>query len=154
VGERHHELKTLLDDYKFNRAYALHRALAELLHTRLPRLPEDTVVVPLPTVARHKRIRGYDHIGLIAKTLASKRGLANQAVLGRRTNSVQLGANSQQRRRQADQAYCCNGKLDPAVPYLLVDDIVTTGATMRAAARCLKAAGAKIILIGAIARQA
>ena len=153
VGQRQDELKQLLDDYKFNRAYALHQALATLLDAILPFLPLNTVIIPLPTISRHQRIRGYDHTNLLARTVAQRRGLVKCTLLKRKTNSVQRGASAKQRHEQAQRAYYCDTLLNPATPYLLIDDIVTTGATMRAAAGCLKAAGAQTIMAAAIARQ-
>jgi ComF family protein len=153
VGERKDELERLLDDFKFSRVYGIHEALGELLHRTLPRLPPDTVVVPIPTVANHVRIRGYDHADLIARAFCRRRGLKRARLLRRRTKTVQLGASARIRRQQAELAYECSGLSDPASPYLLLDDIATTGATLTAAARRLKAAGATTVIAAVVARQ-
>lgn len=153
IGSREGELARVIGDFKWARLRAAHRPLADLLDIRLPILPSSTVVVPIPTISHHKRIRGYDHADLIAGRFASTRGLAKQSILARKTNSIQHKANKIERRKQAEQAFRCNYTLDPNVPYLLVDDIVTTGSTIKAATRVLKGAGAKEIWVAAIARQ-
>lgn len=153
VGARENELARVIGDLKWSRKYDAHTALANLLHMTLPILPSNTVVVPIPTISRHKRIRGYDHADLIAKEFAKKRKIKKKNLLGRKNHSVQHTANRSKRHQQAQQAFYCNTSLDPTVPYLIVDDIVTTGATIKAATRVLRGAGANEVWVAAIARQ-
>jgi ComF family protein len=153
TGERKDELERLLNDFKFNRAYHAHTTLGQLFNASLPELPLKTIVVPIPTIARHRRIRGYDHTDLIAEVFSRLRKLKKERLLRRKTNSVQLGANAKTRRQQAQLAYECPHQLNPDIPYLLLDDIATTGSTLVAAAQCLKKAGAKTIIAAVIARQ-
>lgn len=145
-------MKQLLHDYKFSRVYAAHDTFARLLDETLPIVPPDTVVVPIPTIARHIRLRGYDHATLIARCFAHRRGLVYSPVLKRKTNTVQVGAGKALRRRQACDAFMCPKKISTDVPYLIIDDIITTGATLTSAAKCLQQAGAKQIMVAAIAR--
>lgn len=151
VAERQGAVKQLLHDYKFSRLYAAHKALASLLDAALPILPSGTVVVAVPTISRHIRLRGYDHAALLARRFAQGRRLAYKPLLARKTNSVQVGANKTVRQSQAKQAFSCPSNVPSDVPYLIIDDIITTGATVVAASRCLKQAGAKQIMVAAIA---
>ena len=154
VGARDEALKELIDRYKFHNAKAAYKPLASLLDQTLPLLPKETIVVPIPTIGRHIRMRGYDHAQLLAKAFAKKRHLWVKPVLRRQTNSVQRNATSaRDREKQAAQAFRCAQKLNKHTPYLVVDDVITTGATIRAAAKCLQKAGAQQIFIAAIARQ-
>lgn len=153
AGERKLELEKLLNDYKFNRVYAAYLSLAAILDGITPLLPKNAVVVPIPTITKHIRVRGYDHTKLIAKSFAKKRNLSCSQVLERKTNTVQLGSNAAMRRQQARQAYRCRAKLNEDRLYILIDDIATTGATLIEAAKCLQGAGAKNIIVLAIARQ-
>ncbi len=153
IGERTDEIECLLDDFKFNRCKRIYKTFGQLLHQSLPALPPDTVVVPVATIPKHIRVRGYDHTDLIARDLARRRTLKKVRLLRRKTNTVQLGANARLRRTQAEAAYSCAYQLSSDVPYLLVDDIATTGATLVAAARCLRRAGAQTIMAAVIARQ-
>ena len=152
VGERSEALLKLIDAHKFERAKSAYRTLAELMDTALPVLPENTTIVPVPTIAPHIRRRGYDHTALLARQLAKRRGLSYLAAIDRLTATSQLGKGRCDRRKQAKQAFRCSRSLDPGV-YLLVDDIFTTGATLEFAAKALRDAGAEEVWVAAIARQ-
>ena len=106
-------------------------------------------MVPLPTIRKHIRERGFDHIALICKRL----GLPIERALIRAANSVQVGANNERRREQAALAYKA-GVVDGAKNYLLVDDVWTTGSSMTAACEAMRLAGIKNLAIAVIARSA
>lgn len=152
VGERVDGLAQLIDGYKFHRVRAGYRVLAGLLDTRLPEVPAETVVVPVPTIPRHIRQRGYDHTLLLAHEFARRRHLALDNSLKRATNTVQLGSSRQQRLRQAQEAFLVPNTVRP-LTYLLIDDVITTGATVDEAAKKLRVAGALDIWLGVVARQ-
>ena len=139
----------LVHDYKYNSVRALAKPLAEILHEILPPLSQNTVIVPLPTISRHIRERGFDHIALIAKHLAKLRKIKSKPVLNRANNSVQVGTSKSTRKSQAKSAYTLNPKItiNPNTTYLLLDDIWTTGASMQAATKKLQQAGAHKIII-------
>lgn len=153
IGKREGLLKELVDVYKFERAKTAYQPLARLLSEKLPMLPGDTSIVPVPTASAHIRERGYDHIELIAKELARLRKLRYAPLLGRASSATQRSASKLQRQQQAATAFRCVREPEPGRQYLLIDDIVTTGATMSAASKCLKAAGATEVVVAAIARQ-
>ncbi|MFZ1410184.1 MAG: phosphoribosyltransferase family protein [Micropruina sp.] len=151
IGERDDALKKLIDSYKFERAQSAQRTLIELLDHSIPQLPENLLVVPIPTVTPHVRVRGYGHVELVASGFAKKRGLAYFPALKRRTMSVQRGANKAQRIAQAKAAYRADS-VDGQV-CLLIDDVYTTGATLEYASRELLAAGASEVWIAVLSRQ-
>lgn len=154
VAEREGVLRELLDDYKFERTKAIHKVLTKLLATRLPYLPDSTVIVPIPTISKHIRIRGYDHISLITKKLSQERKLTHSSLIKRKNQTVQLGKSAKERKKQIqDSFYCTKRSLDSEKVYLIVDDIYTTGSTVNEASRCLRVAGAKHIWVAVIARQ-
>ncbi|RYF28401.1 MAG: hypothetical protein EOO17_04860 [Chloroflexi bacterium] len=66
---------------------------------------------------------------------------------------MQRHATKSQRRKQASRAFTCKSELSTDTTYLLLDDVVTTGATMEYAAKCLRDAGAGDVWVAAIARQ-
>ena len=119
--------------------------LAELLESIIG---SGWVLVPLPTIRRHIRERGFDHIGLLCKKI----GLPIERALVRANNSVQVGANTEMRRRQAAEAYRAIN-VDADKKYLLVDDVWTTGSSMMAACDVMRAAGSKNLAIAVIARS-
>lgn len=154
VAARRGVVARLIDDYKFHHRRAAAEQLAALLAARLPELPPGTVVVPVPTVAHHVRQRGYDHMWLIARSLARQRGWRTARLLRRQTNIVQHHASSATvRRQQAKQFFRLQGCIDSATTYLVVDDIFTTGATLGEAAACLRVVGASRVAAAVIARQ-
>ncbi|MDO8336590.1 MAG: phosphoribosyltransferase family protein [Candidatus Saccharibacteria bacterium] len=153
TGVREAELARVVGDFKWARAYEAHQSLALLLDQTVPILPKDTIVVFIPTISHHKRIRGYDHAELIARSFAGLRKLHVQSTLSRMNNTIQHKATKIERRKQAELAFACKTKLDRNVPYLIIDDVVTTGSTIKAATRVLKGAGANEVWVAAIARQ-
>ena len=150
---REDTIEALLNAYKFSRARAVDAVAADIVHQTVPVLPLETVIVPIPTIAPHIRQRGYDHMERIARHLGHARGLAVRRHLRRQTTAVQHGSTAQQRRKQATEAFLCNDTLNPDIPYLLLDDVVTTGATLRAAAKVLQASGACTIWVATLTRQ-
>jgi tRNA-specific 2-thiouridylase len=108
----------------------------------------DYVLVPLPTIRRHIRERGFDHI----LKICSKMDRITERIIVRVNNSAQVGASVAQRKSQALSAYLakeCN--LDKK--YLLVDDVWTTGSSMLAACEAMRKVGAKNLAIAVIARS-
>lgn len=153
AGERTGGLEELIDRYKFDRAQAAFVPLGDLLLARLPILPPETIVVPIPTVRAHIRQRGYDHTLLLARYVAKKHKLRLARPLERQSSAAQRGAGRKQRLAQAKEAFRVKTELQKDTPYLLIDDVVTTGATISYAARALRAAGATVIWAAAAARQ-
>lgn len=159
VGEYNDLLEQLIRALKFGRMRAAHRPLAELMEAALPSLgvePDAAVIVPIPTAASRVRIRGYDQVDLLARSLGRKLGVSIAHALHRRHNLRQLGASRSQRHTQAGAAFKVHRSGAVAGrTVILVDDVVTTGATMDAAARQLKDAGAtRVIGLAAAYQQA
>lgn len=153
VGERTGILQRLIGLYKFERAKEAYKQLAGLLLDILPELPPETVIVPVPTTPGRIRERGYDHMLLIAKHVARARGLQYEQLIKRQTNTKQRQASAKTRISQAKIAFTVGGELDSTVPYLLIDDVITTGATIKYAAKALRDAGAKHVWVAVVARQ-
>lgn len=142
----------IIKKLKYDNAKAAATILGDLLDEVLPDLPSEVVIVPVPTLASHVRIRGYDQTYLIAKRLAIRRRLKIMRPLVRLNKTTQHGSSRQQRLRQAKSAFGVNCSLDSDKIYLLVDDVVTTGATIKYATLALIEAGAKVVWVAALAR--
>lgn len=153
VGERTDTLEKLINGYKFERMKRAYIPLGDLILEKIDYIPPETIVVPVPTVNAHIRERGYDHALLIAKYIARKRGLKYEETLRRLTSAKQRGATKAVREKQAKQAFALRKSIKPDVSYLLIDDVVTTGATVKYAAQALKDGGAEHVWVAAIARQ-
>jgi competence protein ComFC len=74
-------------------------------------------------------------------------------LLYRVSNTKQRDATRKKRMAQAKVAFAFKGVINEDTNYLLVDDVVTTGATIYYAAETLRMAGARHIWVAAIARQ-
>lgn len=146
ASEYNEEIKEAVKAYKFGRVRSLARPLALLLDDCLPYFSNPPVVVNVPTAPARIRARGYDHALLLARQLAQIRGWQHIELLRRVGSERQVGASRQTRLEQLEaafrpirQSYIVGGHI------LLVDDVVTTGATLSVAAKTLKQAGAKSI---------
>jgi len=153
IGERRQALEQLLNQLKFQRLKSASVVAAQLLTMALPELPTTTIITSIPTAPSHIRERGYDHALLIGRTFAAARSLRFSNLLKRNHELSQKDASRVERRKQAATAFEAKEILDPSVPYLLIDDIVTTGASLRYAAEALRRAGAQTIWVAVIARQ-
>lgn len=151
VGTRDTQLKALLDRYKFDGVRQAGRVAAEVFDARLPVLPGSYVVVPVPTSPKHQRVRGFDHMAIIGRQLARMRDMSFSGILTTYRSDTQHFKTRQQRQKTAAQGLGVQGAVPQHV--LLVDDIYTTGSTLRACADLLRHHGAQTISVAIIARQ-
>lgn len=124
------------------------RAAAALMAMQMALITgnEAELIVPVPTSADRVRQRSYDQAELLARQLALLTGVPWSRCLARQSRVHQVGAGREQRRRQLEEAFRVkSGGLIKGARILMVDDVVTTGATLESAARALKAAGARTI---------
>lgn len=136
--------KTLVGKLKFSRARAAAKTIAEFMYDTVDYLPPNTLLMPVPTATSRVRQRGYDQSVLITKELAQKFGLPYVLALNRLGQRRQLGKNRQQRLEQLSGVFrVTSKKLIAGANIVLVDDVITTGATLETAAKTLRAAGAK-----------
>lgn len=147
LGSKAEDLERIIYRYKFERIRGLGAEIADLLSQRIGILPQNVIVVPVPTIRSHIRQRGYDHALLIAQEVARRNNVEYQSVLGRRTSNKQRGASRAKRIAQAKQAFCLVEPVDQSKIYLIIDDVTTTGATLDYAAKTLVDAGASSVWV-------
>ena len=115
------------------------------------------LVVPVPLHRQRERERGYNQADLIARPLARQLGLPYRAVLLVRTRprpNKQI-LTLEERWNSVRGAFATHpGSQVDNLRVLLVDDVMTTGATLDACARALRAAGAKSVIGLTVARAA
>lgn len=136
-------LDRLVPRLKFHRDLAAGRLLAELLieSVAAASLPQPQALVPVPLHAGRLRQRGYDQALELARPLARRLNLSLRADALQRTRATaaQSELDASQRQRNLQQAFRACGPMPAHVA--LIDDVMTTGATLHAAARALRQAG-------------
>ena len=142
--------------FKFHQQLGLARLLGEHLAQRLVHeASRPDLIIPVPLHRARLRERGYNQALEIARPIAQALGVPlNFRLLVRmRATAPQTGMTVMTRRRNLRGAFALRD--DNAVRNLrvaLVDDVMTTGSTVQAAAQCLRAAGAVEVAIWVIAR--
>jgi len=131
--------KALIWQLKLNGAQAaagiMARRMAALLDS------EEFIIVPVPTATGRARQRGYDQAKLLGRELAKQTGLPYLDCLARHGQTHQHGANRRERLQQLEDSFRVKRKVHDK-RILLIDDVMTTGATLEAAAKVLAGAGA------------
>lgn len=108
------------------------------------------VLVPLPTIRKHIRERGFDHTLRLCFELENflqkrleKLGMKveYEDLLLRKNKTVQVGKEKKERMKQAEKAYEIREgiEIENKTLYMLVDDVTTTGASLAAAKKILQA---------------
>lgn len=142
----------LLTRYKYHENLAAGRALAALCLPALRQAPRPQALVPVPLHDRRLRRRGHDQALGLAQDWGRALALPVRTDLLRRQRDTraQTELDAAARRRNLDDAFAVRGACPPHVA--LVDDVVTTGSTVAAAARALRAGGAVRIDVWAVAQ--
>ena len=136
--------KELLHHTKYERARSGITEMAELMEPLLRFVPANALFVATPTATSRVRQRGYDQAALLANELRISLGSAKRDVLARVGQSHQVGAGRKERLEHLRGAFRVTRPKDVAGKHIiLVDDVLTTGATLETAARVLKKSGAK-----------
>ncbi|QQS18974.1 ComF family protein [Candidatus Saccharibacteria bacterium] len=135
--------KELLHHAKYERARSGIVEISELMAPLLQSLPADSLFVPVPTATSRVRQRGYDQAAVLAKELSAVSGLAKCDALARLGQAHQVGAGRKERLEHLKGAFRVLKPKDITGRHIiLVDDVLTTGATLETAARLLKKSGA------------
>jgi predicted amidophosphoribosyltransferase len=123
---------------KFRRLLPVADLMADRIHWLAPATLLSGTIVPVPTAPLRSAIRGFDPAAEIAAALAQRTRLPLQSCLFRRGGGRQVGKRRAQRIGHPPLIQA-RGKVPGSV--LLVDDVLTTGATLSACARALRQAG-------------
>jgi ComF family protein len=128
--------------------------LAEMA-AQYPALRDVDVIVPVPQHPLRLKERGYNHAELVARPLARYLGLPCRSYLLLRTRPrpEKLRLTVRERWRTVRGAYAVHqGTRVDNLRVLLVDDVLTTGATLDACSRALRRAGASYVAALTVAR--
>lgn len=149
-------LDSLLPRLKFRQGLAVAEALGRVLALQLQSRgwPPPEWLLPLPLHPGRLRERGYNQAQELARVLARELGWPMRHDLLRRVRATapQAGLDAKARRRNVRDAFAASGAVSGRRVYLC-DDVMTTGATLRTAARALLDAGASEVRVIVAARR-
>jgi ComF family protein len=143
-------------ELKFHRQLGLAHLLGEQLARRLaPETAQPDLIIPVPLHRARLRERGYNQALEIARPVSRMLGVALdfRSLVRVRATAPQTGMTVKARRENLRGAFALRD--DEVVQnrrVALVDDVMTTGSTVQAAAQCLRASGAMEVNIWVIAR--
>ena len=151
-------VKQLVRRFKFNRSLSCGEVLMGELVTRLDACSNrrPAVIAPVPLHRFRQFTRGYNQADLIARRLGKASGIQVISDLLQRTRRTraQTGLDAAARRRNTRGAFRFNPRYKRDCPNsaALVEDVMTTGATLEACSRTLIAAGVKEVSVWVAAR--
>ena len=143
----------LVAGFKYQHRLHWGRILGDLLADHLVHdAAPPALLLPVPATAARLRERGFNQAAELARRLALRLGIPWRTGLLLRIREAdhQQGLSGSQRRRNMRGAFACRGRLPARVA--LIDDVITTGATARAASAALKDAGVEWVEVWAVAR--
>lgn len=137
------ELATLIYGFKYQDELAYGRLLSDLLAERIDEIALEGVeaLVAVPLFPNRYRQRGYNQAELIAESLskALEIPLIKQAVKRVKATPSQTHLNAEERRKNLKHAFEVEPlKLAGLTHIALIDDVITTGATMQALAQQIR----------------
>ena len=142
--------------FKYRKCVALARPLAELMLVCKDKLPAVDLVLPVPLHPKRLRAREFNQSLLLADQIATRLGLPLSLHHLRRIRAtppqteLRRSARAENVKR-AFAPYQANALKDQRV--LLIDDVLTTGATVNECAKALRQSGAKAVVVWTLARR-
>ncbi|MBP9717710.1 ComF family protein [Candidatus Gracilibacteria bacterium] len=130
---------------KYNFCSAVEEVIETMLQKRTITIKRPAILVPIPLHPRRLAWRGFNQSRIIATMIAKQYEIELQDLLVR-THYVrpQVGLSKTARAENMLRAFDPRDRLqlDPTYTYYLIDDVITTGATMNSAAQTLRSVGA------------
>lgn len=155
IGPYEGRLRAIIRCLKFSDLPELGVFLGERIAGRLPvEAKQADVIIPVPLHGWRRWRRGYNQAERIAANMRPGLGIpvASGLLMRSRATAAQSGRSRKDRLANVHGAFRAPAGRARGLRVLLVDDVVTTGATLRECARTLKAAGARSVHAAAAAR--
>jgi predicted amidophosphoribosyltransferase len=122
--------------------------LADLIVPHWPQELHKPVLVPIPSSPANTKKRGFSHTSIMARALARRvTGASSRELLkSARVRLDQVGLSPSDRVKNLEGAFRADlrGFYDRARPVVLVDDVLTSGASVAEAIACLRASGVEV----------
>jgi len=144
----------LIQEFKYHNKPSLAKFLGRKMAAVIrgdPHYHRIDLVVPIPLHPRRRWERGYNQSELLARAVGKELGLlVDNPLIRVRDNPSQTGLTETERKKNVAGIFEVKGGMSGKV-ILLVDDVMTTGATIEEGARVLKEAGALAVLGAVVA---
>ncbi|GIX27819.1 MAG: hypothetical protein KatS3mg123_1700 [Burkholderiales bacterium] len=139
--------------FKYQGDLAAGRALGRLLAEHVAPLPSPDLLIPMPLHPARLKVRGFNQAAELAREIArgTRVPVAMDLCARHRDTAEQARLSMGERRRNVRGAFSCARDLDGA-DVAVVDDVLTTGATLNELARLLKRRGAARVRAWVVAR--
>jgi ComF family protein len=153
-GSYEDSLRRLIHLFKYEGVQPLAQRFGDWLALALPREQNFDVIVPMPLHWIKRWQRGFNQSDLLAREIGKRWQVPVRTVVRRKKSTTpQAGLTNAKRRANVSGAFAVRRGISlKGQRVLLVDDVITTGATARACALALKRAGAKHVAVLALAR--
>ena len=147
-------LRKLIQLFKYGKVHSLADPLGRIMSLGLPRERTYDVIVPMPMHWRRRLQRGFNQADLLARVLSRRIHVPVAAAVRRRkATPPQAGLTGSQRRLNMSGAFEVRDRNAIAGKrVLLIDDVLTTGATAGACAQVMKRSGAEFVAVLTVAR--
>ncbi len=146
-------LDAMLQCYKYGRQLTMADIFGELMIQRLPASARPDVIIPMPLHPQRLQERGFNQAVEIGRMVAKRLQLPLDIQSCSRIKPAppQVSLPLKERVKNMRNAFACNKKLD-GLRVALLDDVMTTGASLNALASTVKSAGAAHVECWTIAR--
>ena len=154
-------IKKIIKTCKFSSIQELAQAAGKLLVRGVLKFPEikdllehedNLLIIPIPLSSRRQAERGFNQSLIIAQELSDYFNIPILDELKKTERQAQSELSANKRTKNITNAFSWTGENLAGFKIILVDDVVTTGATLAEAAKILKKAGAKKVIGLAVAR--
>lgn len=145
----------MIHEMKFAKRARFARYFSEELYLLMVKHYAQRVqaIVPVPLHRSREWQRTFDQARLMAEHLSDLSGIPVRNLLRRSRNTVpQTFLSGQARRKNLDGAFCLKQRIDLPKSVLLIDDVITTGATLEACSVLLRKAGVRRVYGLTVAR--
>lgn len=146
-------ISDFITQFKYFNHWENAQTLIELSESELVTENENSLIIPVPSHSSRIKQRGFNAVYELVKLYKKQRNfLYDDTLVSRVKNTeTQTGKTKQQRKKNLRNAF----KINHAIKHehiIIIDEVVTTGATVNELSRCLKKAGVKKVTVWAIAR--
>jgi ComF family protein len=153
-GSYERTLRELIHLFKYSEITPLASPLGALIARAIPREHRFDLIIPMPLHWKKRWRRGYNQSELLAREIGRRWGVPIRKIVRRaKATAPQAGLSNSKRRLNVRGAFeVRKGVKLKGLRVLLIDDVLTTGATASACASVLKRAGASHVAVATVAR--